>query len=184
MKNTSIGWRCFALSYKPLCKAASLAKVFRCFSALKAFQHCQCPWRLQDGIEILTEDVSEVNDSFAVQTAGHNGSVCQNAELSLESIAIELLPLDFGVAVGPLETVGSFDEDLIPHSDSAGIIYPVAGNLLLQNLQRKIVFAVVTASVPKAEGDDGSDMRCAFGKVCNFLQISGEIFITAFFKAV
>ena len=171
--------RCFQilLPHEALGETAAFAQIFGGTAAAEPLQHILCPFRLQDRVDIFPENIAQGDDTVAVQTAGNHRSVAKNAEMGLQTVAGKGVALNFGIAVGPFETLVRLDKDLIPDPGATGIGYPIAGDLLPQHLQRKVIFAVVRALVPKAEHHDGSVFGGACGKFRKGAEVTGMIFL-------
>ena len=74
-------WQVFLLKFAGI--AAATAKIFSGFSAAEAFYNGGCPGRSQNKAKIFPEDISQVNDPVAVQTAGDDGAIAEDAEMIL-----------------------------------------------------------------------------------------------------
>ena len=86
---------------------------------------------MKDIMNIVVEDIAQVDDTFAVQAAGDNGSVSKNTKLVFQAVAIKSGSLYVGLAVRPFKAFVQLNKHLISDPESPVILGPITGYILL-----------------------------------------------------
>ena len=75
-------------------------------------------------IQIIGEDISKVDDTFPVQTAGNHGTVAQNAEMILQTVAEHTVSHILAGGVGPCEAVSELQMKLVLNTVATVALLP------------------------------------------------------------
>ncbi len=123
-------------------------------------------------------DVSEGYAAIAVQTAGHNGTVAQNAYVIPQSVAETNLSFGGG-KIGPIELISVFEEYPWRKAEIFCAVLPRGRETLFEKGQNLIVAAVFSPFIPKAKRADNSFFGCAGGKIRNGRHIRADTAVAA-----
>ena len=95
-----------------------------------------------------------------VETAGHDRSVDEHADLVAQAVAEAALPPVGRVKIRPVELVVLREKDPLGELDAAGALLPGAGEVRFQQAEDLTVEALAAAAVPKPQF---ADLACGGG---------------------
>ena len=108
-----------------------------------------CSWRGKYVGEALTEQIAKRDVAVMVETARHNGTVDEHANLIAQGVAEYLLLVVSGVLkVGPLEHIVVLDKEVFGKSPSVVTFRPRARLALRNQVENLRILDVVSALVP------------------------------------
>ena len=150
----------------------------------EAFRDSCCSFGMQYGGNVIAENIAESDHTVTVETAGDDGSVCEDAEMVAQTVAGEAVAFDPGVAVGPLKPLTPFEVDLVADPDPSCVFCPFSRDIFPENVKNRVVFAAVKALVPKAENRNDPFFGSTFCKFSELEDIAGMCGRIIVFEAV
>ena len=129
--------------------AAALAEWLYGGMTGEAVVESTCSWRGKYIGEALTEQIAKLDVTVMVETARHNGTVDEHANLIAQGVAEHLL-LVVGsmLKVGPFEHIVVLDEEVFGKSPSVVAFRPRTRLALRNQIENLRVLAVMSALVP------------------------------------
>lgn len=108
-----------------------------------------CSWRGKYIGEALTEQIAKRDVAVMIETARHNGTINEHANLIAQGVAEHLLLVVSGVLkIGPFEHIVVLDKEVFGKSPAVVAFRPRTRLALRNQVENLRVLAVVSALVP------------------------------------